>query len=94
MGEIQPCVKHIEVNGVSSSLGYHFRPVAFSLPPRPLLHGGCDAGLVTILVPLCQTRAASTAAQRDAPEGPNDIFPMVSPPLSHSPLRAVGPRSC
>lgn len=33
MGEIQPHVKHIEVSGVSSSLGHYFRPVVFSLHP-------------------------------------------------------------
>jgi len=56
MGEIQPRVKRIGVNGVSSPLGCYFTPIVLSLPPDYSHREACSGhtlGSVAKLAPLC-----------------------------------------
>lgn len=87
MGEIQPPIKHIGVSGVSSSLGYYFRPVVFSLHPDYC----CRVGVMLAWWPPWCHSAAPTAAGRDAPGTPRAscpryLHPAKCPPVSWTSL--------
>lgn len=91
MGEIQPRVRHIGVNGVSSSLAYYLRPVVLSLPPDyscGAARGGHAVGSAAVLVLLCPTwhsRQHPLQWGRTLLGPPNGIFPHGTPHHKGSP---------